>query len=126
MNSILIIVNEPVLRHRLTSVLTEDGLEVADVADYPAALKILDKFSPDLAIIDEALPGGDGMVACSKIHDALGIPIIVMGKDFNGAGWMRAAAAGASFYFPKPLHSREIVARVGAIIRRYEIYHKVK
>jgi len=121
-NSILIIEGESALRKELTSALTNAGFVVADVADYPEALAKLDEFKPDMAIVNEVLPGGDGKYACSQLHNAFSIPVILMGKDSSGEAWMRAVQAGADFYFTKPSHYRELVARVKAILRRYKHY----
>jgi len=118
--SILIIEGEPTLRARLTSTLTKAGFVVADVADYPEALAKLDEFSPDMAIVDEVLPGGDGKYACSQLHSAFGIPVILLGKDSSGEAWMAAVQAGADFYFTKPSPHQELVTRVKAILRRYK------
>lgn len=118
---ILIIEGETDLRRELTSALSEAGFAVADVRDYPEALASLDKFKPDLAIVDEALPSGDGIDACRELHN-LGIPVIVLGKESEG--WPQAVEAGADFYFTyKPSHL-ELVARAKAILRRYKTYSR--
>ena len=119
-SSVLIIEGEPTLRARLTSALTKAGFVIADVADYPEALGKLDEFSPDMAIVDEVLPGGDGKYACSQLHHAFDIPVMLLGKESSGEAWMAAVEAGADFYFTKPSRYRELVARVKAILRRYK------
>ncbi len=117
--SILIIEGEPNLRRELTSALTEAGFVVADVPDILKANEIRE-FNPDIAIVDEVLPSGDGKDACSQLHNAFGIPVILLGKDSSGEAWMRAVEAGADFYFTKPSNHQELVARVKAILRRYK------
>lgn len=115
---ILIIEGEPDLRRELTSALTEAGFAVADVRDYPEAVARLDRFKANLAIVDEVLPGGDGIDACRELRNAFSIAVIVLGKDSEA--WPRAVEAGADFYFTyKPSHL-ELVARVKAILRRYK------
>lgn len=121
-SSILIIEGELNLRRELTSVLTKAGFDIADVPDYPEALAKLDEFSPDIAIVDEVLPSGDGKQACSQLHNTFSIPVILMGKDSSGEAWMAAVEAGADFYFTKPSDHQELVARVKAILRRYKDY----
>jgi len=116
---ILIIEGEPALRRELASALTQATFSVADVANYPEALLKLE-FNPDLAIVDEVLPGGDGIEACSQLHSTFGIPTILLGSDSGGMAWMRAVEAGADFYFRKPFSFLELVARVRAILRRYK------
>ena len=118
--SILIIEGEPNLRGNLASALTEVGFTVADVRDYPEALQKLDEFNPDIAIVDEALPSGDGKEVCHKLRNAFSIPVILLGKDSSGEAWKAAVEAGADFYFTNSFNRRVLAARVKAILRRYK------
>ena len=118
--SILIIEGEPNLRGNLASALTEVGFIVADVRDYPEALLKLDEFNPDIAIVDEALPSGDGKEVCYQLHSAFGIPVILLGKDSSGEAWKAAVEAGADFYFTNSFNRRVLAARVKAILRHYK------
>ncbi len=116
---ILIIKGEPALRRELASALTQAGFTVADVANFPEALLKLD-FNPHMAIVDEVLPGGDGFEACSQLHGAFGIPVILLGSDSSDEIWTKVVEAGADFYFRKPFSYLELVARVKAILQRYK------
>ena len=116
-DSILIITGDSSLRWELHSALTGAGYTVLEVAEW---IPKLAEFKPDIAIVDEVLPSGDGKDVCSQLHNSFGIPVILMGKDSSGEAWMRAVEAGADFYFTKPSHHRELVARVKAILRRYK------
>lgn len=118
--SILIIEGEPNFRKKLTSVLTEVGFIIADVPDYPEALLKLGEFNPDIAIVDEVLPSGDGKEVCSRLRNVFSIPVILLGRDSTGKAWRAAVEAGADFYFTKPLSYRELAATVRAILRRYK------
>jgi len=117
---ILIIEGAPNLRRECASALTEVGFTVADVRDYPEALLKLDEFKPDIAIVDEALPSGDGRDICHKLRNDFGIPVILLGVDSGGEAWKAAVEAGADFYFEKPIDYQETAARVKAILRRYK------
>ena len=123
---VLIIEGEPNLRGNLASALTEVGFTVADVRDYPEALLKLDEFNPDIAIVDEALPSGDGKEVCYKLRNAFSIPVLLLGKDSSGEAWKAAVEAGADFYFGKSFSYRELVARVKAILRGYKLGHYKK
>ena len=117
---ILIIESEPTLRRELTSALSQASFTVADVPDYPEALAKLDEFKPDIVIMDEVSPGGDGMEACYQIYNTFGIPVILLGEDSSDEMWGRVMEAEADFYLIKPFSYRELVARVKAILRRYK------
>jgi len=116
---VLIIEGDPRLRRELTSALTEAGFVVADVSDILEANEIRE-LNPDIAIVDEVLPSGDGKGVCSLLYTVLNIPVILMGKESSGEAWMAAVQAGADFYFTKPSTHQELVARVKAILRRYK------
>ena len=118
--SILIIEGEPNLRGNLASALTEVGFIVADVRDHPEALLKLDEFNPDIAIVDEALPSGDGKEVCSRLRNVFSIPVILLGKDSSGEVWKAAVEAGADFYFTNSFNRWELAAMVKAILRRYK------
>jgi len=79
-DSILIIGGEATLKSEITSALTESGFVVVGVPDYPEALLILNGVKPDIVIMDEVLPSGDGMEACYQLHGAFGIPVILLGE----------------------------------------------
>ena len=124
-DSILIIEGEPNLRGELTSALTEVGFIVVDVRDYPEALLKLDEFKPNMVIVDEVLPGGDGMEVCYQLHSTFGIPIVLLGEDSSDEMWERVMEAEADLYLIKPFSYRELAARVKAILRRYKAKGKM-
>jgi len=117
----LIIEGEPALREALASALNEAGLATASVSGLSEAMVKLDEFNPDIIILDEVLPSGDGMKACRRLRGALSIPIILLGEQSGGEIWKRAVDAGADFYLSRPFSSRGLVARVTAILRRYRL-----
>ena len=118
---VLIIEDDPTLNKGIALALTEAGFSVVCVSDYSEALLKLDKFEPDMVIVDEALPSGDGTEVCSQLHSTFGIPVILLGRDSSGKAWKKAVEAGADFYLRKPFSRQVLVARVKAILRRYKL-----
>jgi len=120
-DKILIIVGELALNSELTSIFDEKGFSVACIPDYPEALLKLCEFKPDIVILDEDLPGFNGIEACSELHRIFGVPVILLGEDPSEQAWARAVEAGADFYIRKPFSCDEsLIARVKAILRRYK------
>ncbi len=98
-DSILIIEGDPTIRRELVSALSEANFTVEAVRGYTEAQMILDEFNPDMVIMDEVLPGRNGMEVCCQLHSTFGIPIILLGEDPSDEIWEKALVeAGADFY----------------------------
>ena len=96
------------------------GFEVTTAQNYPQGLQKLDETPPDLVIIDEILPPGGGWEACSRLRQICDIPIILLSEDRSGQAVARAINQGVDTYIFKPFSSRELEARVNALLRRYQ------
>ena len=118
-NSVLVVVSEPNLCNQLSSALIGDDFRVSGALDYFQALVELEEFQPDIILMDEELPLVDGWEACYQIHWALGIPVIVLGRIIGDEVWVEVIQAGAEFYLRKPFSYSELVARIRAVLRRY-------
>ncbi|MDP2917628.1 MAG: response regulator [Dehalococcoidia bacterium] len=121
MDSVLIIGDEPDLRERLRSYLTEAGYEVTSVDDYMAAEMIIEDLVPDIIIMNEMHQNdNDSFAVCKRLHREHGIPVILLGQGPKGEMWKKAVAAGAEYYFKKPFSYKVLAAVVKAILRRYK------
>ena len=107
------------LKDRITSALTEEGFKVATAASYQEVLSAPDKFKPQLIILGEGLPI-DSFEACSQLRQAVDVPILMVGAVPSDQAWSRVVEVGADFYLVKPFGYLELVARVRALLRRYE------
>jgi len=108
------------LRGRLVSTLTRGGFEVGSVASCQEALSKLAEIKPRLIIVGEGLPI-DSFEACSNLRLAIDVPILVMGIVPTDKAWTRLLEVGGDFYLLKPFSHLELVARVKALLRRYEL-----
>ncbi len=123
--SILIIGGEATLRDKLAADFHEAGFVVAAVPDYTGILFEQNGFKPHLVIMDETLPSGDSMETCYQLRNIFDVPVVLLGNSSSREGWRRVMQADADAYLAKPVRTRELVARVKAILRRhYEIRGK--
>jgi len=107
------------LRDRIVSVLTGEGFGVATAASPREVVSTVDKLKPRLIILGEGLTI-NSFEACSQLRRAVNVPIMIVGAVLSDKAWNRVVEAGADCYLPKPFGYRELVARVKALLRRYE------
>ena len=86
--------------------------------DGPEALKLFGVFNPDLILLDIALPGMDGYQVCRQIREQSRIPIILLSTSSAVFDRVLGLELGADDYIEKPFDSKEMVARVKAVLRR--------
>jgi len=106
------------LGEEISSPLSEAGFSTVRIPGYPGALLELEVFKPDMVILDEAVSGS--LELCYQYATA-SIPVILVGADTSQEIWNKALIeAGAEFYLRRPICHKVLVARIKAILRRYE------
>ncbi len=101
--------------------LTHKGYEVLTAGDGQEALRLLFAHKPDLVLLDVMMPKMDGWQTCNRIREISDVPIVMLtGKQKSEADIVRGLDYGADDYLIKPVGSRELVARVRAVLRRAE------
>ena len=118
--SVLVIGGDTALRSELVCVLHEAGFAVAAAPDYREILFNQNGFKPDLVMMDDVLLDGDAMDACYQLRNTFGIPVILLGRDSSKEAWRRVMEANIDSYLMKPVRHRELIARVRAILRRFQ------
>lgn len=116
--SVLIVDDEPEIRKFLRMNLEARGFEVLPAKDGKEGLRLFGEHSVDLAIVDISMPGPDGFEVCRRIREVSQIPIIILSASSREADKVRALDLGADDYVTKPFGIPELVARVGATLRR--------
>lgn len=118
----LVVEDERVCREMVTSFLLGLGLVVRPSSDAERALGLLDAERFDLAVLDLALPGMDGLALCKAIRSRpapmQGLPVLILTADGSQQTAEQAFAAGADDFITKPVPVLEFRARVLALLRR--------
>ena len=116
---VLLVEDDRAVRQAIESVLCRNGYEVESSADGAQAVEAVDRFRPDVAILDIALPGDlDGFRVGRHIRSGADIPIIFLTASESLDTTLAAFAIGADDYITKPFSTAELMARMDAVLRR--------
>ncbi|MGL5631765.1 MAG: response regulator, partial [Azovibrio sp.] len=119
----LLIVDDDIrLRDLLNRYLGEQGFEVRPVQDGVQMDKFLQREHFDLIILDQTLPGDDGLSICRRLRgQGNNVPIIMLTARGDEIDRIVGLEMGADDYLPKPFNPRELLARIQAVLRRQEL-----
>jgi DNA-binding response OmpR family regulator len=117
---ILVVEDEPVINQAVTDRLRGSGYEVVQAWDGPGAVAQFAETAPDLVLLDVMLPGFDGHEVCRQIQAERPVPVLMLTARDDEADILVGLGVGADDYLTKPFSSRELVARVHALLRRVE------
>ncbi len=117
---ILIVDDDLNIAELISLYLTKECFETTIAADGEQALEIFETFEPDLILLDLMLPGIDGYEVCRELRKKSQIPIIMLSAKGEVFDKVLGLELGADDYIIKPFDSKELVARVKAVLRRYK------
>ena len=117
---ILIVDDDSNIAELISLYLTKECFDTMIVGDGESALKMVDSFSPNLILLDLMLPGIDGYQVCREVRSHSNIPIIMLSAKGEIFDKVLGLELGADDYMEKPFDSKELVARVKAVLRRYK------
>ena len=115
---ILIVDDHREIRELVTRALVKEGFRVSSAADGRAMHKLLADGRIDLILLDLMLPGEDGLSLCRTLRAKSDIPIIMLTAKGDEIDRVVGLEMGADDYLPKPFGSRELIARIRAVLRR--------
>ncbi len=121
-NKILIVEDEPAIREMLGYALMKEGYACEDAADAEQARAMIARSRPDLILLDWMLPGISGIDFARRLRgdsDTRNIPIIMLTARGEEADKVRGLDTGVDDYVTKPFSTRELLARLRAVMRRY-------
>lgn len=119
MTRILVVEDEESFSDALTFMLKKEGFEVAVATDGRVAVEEFDRNGADLVLLDLMLPGISGSEVCRQIRAKSGVPIIMVTAKDSEIDKVVGLELGADDYVTKPFSSRELVARIRAVLRRH-------
>ena len=118
MTRILIVEDEPSLSEPLSFLLRREGYDTEIAADGREALAAFDRDAADLVLLDLMLPGLSGTEVCRELRTRSAVPIIMLTAKDSEVDIVVGLELGADDYMTKPYSTRELLARIRAVLRR--------
>ena len=118
MTRVLVVEDEESFSEALSYMLRKEGYEVAVATNGPAALEEFDRSGADLVLLDLMLPGLSGTEVCRQLRQRSNVPVIMLTAKDAEVDKVVGLELGADDYVTKPFSSRELVARIRAVMRR--------
>ncbi|MCD8122470.1 MAG: response regulator transcription factor [Clostridiales bacterium] len=117
---ILIVDDDENIAELISLYLTKECYETKIALDGEEALRVFPEFKPNLILLDLMLPGIDGYQVCRELRASSQVPIIMLSAKGEVFDKVLGLELGADDYIIKPFDSKEMVARVKAVLRRYQ------
>ena len=115
---ILIVDDDANIAELISLYLTKECFDTMIVEDGESALRAVDTFAPNLILLDLMLPGIDGYQVCREVRSSSSVPIIMLSAKGEIFDKVLGLELGADDYVVKPFDSKEVVARIKAVLRR--------
>jgi len=120
MTKILVVEDEDSFSDALSFLLGKEGFEVSVAEDGVKALQIFERDGADLVLLDLMLPGLSGTEVCRQLRMKSSVPIIMLTAKDTEVDKVVGLELGADDYVTKPYSSRELIARIRAVLRRQQ------
>ena len=117
---VLIVDDDPIVTELISMYLVNESFETKTATDGKEALKAFQIFQPDLVMLDLMLPGMDGFQVCRKIRQISNVPIIMLSAKGETFDKVLGLELGADDYIMKPFEAKEMLARIKAVLRRFQ------
>jgi two-component system, OmpR family, response regulator len=117
---ILVVDDDPLMRDLISGYLLESELRVSTAEGGADMDRVLKEYAIDLVLLDLRLDGEDGMLLARKLREETDIPVIIVTARREEADRVMGLEIAADDYVTKPFSNRELLARVRAVLRRYQ------
>jgi two-component system, OmpR family, response regulator len=118
---ILVVDDDPDVRELVVEYLGNNDLRVTAASSGREMFEVFDRESIDLVLLDLKLPGEDGMQLARALRERATVPIVLLTGRNEEADRVMGLELGADDYVTKPFSPRELLARVRAVLRRYQV-----
>ena len=116
--NILIVDDERQLCEMLKTILTQAGYRVCAAGSFAEALRQFDDGAPDAVLLDVMLPDGDGFSLFEQLRRERDVPVLFLSARDEDEARLRGLGLGADDYITKPFLPKELLLRLGAVLRR--------
>ncbi|MFD3731763.1 two-component system response regulator CseB [Streptomyces sp. NPDC058632] len=117
---VLFVEDDDVIREATQLALERDGFAVTAMPDGLSGLEAFRADRPDIALLDVMVPGLDGVSLCRSIRDESMVPVIMLSARADAIDVVLGLEAGADDYVTKPFDGAVLVARIRAVLRRFD------
>ncbi|MDR1560107.1 MAG: response regulator transcription factor [Clostridiales bacterium] len=117
---VLVVDDDSHIAELISLYLNKEGYETREVYNGREAVSVFSAYSPHLILLDLMLPGMDGYQVCGEIRKISSVPIIMLTAKSETFDKVLGLEMGADDYIVKPFEPKELLARVKAVLRRYE------
>jgi DNA-binding response OmpR family regulator len=121
--TILVVEDEAPIAEAVAARLRSEGYRVEIAPDGPTGVSRCTELAPDLVVLDLMLPGLDGLEVCERIQAERAVPVLMLTARDSERDLLVGLEVGADDYMTKPFSSRELVARIHALLRRVDRAH---
>ena len=118
LSHILVVDDDPQIRHLLKAYLEKNGYKVSTVNDGREMWRVLEQLRVDLIVLDLMLPETDGLELCRRLRADSKIPVIMLTARGDEMDRILGLEMGADDYLAKPFSARELLARIKVVLRR--------
>lgn len=122
--TILVADDDQHVRELVRFFLAKEGYHVVEAADGQIASELLDREQIHLAVVDVMMPGKTGWELCREIRETYDIPVILLTAKGEVKDKEKGFLAGTDDYVTKPFEPRELLFRIKALLRRYQMVNQ--
>lgn len=121
MNKILVVDDDPHFRKLVKAILDNEGCDLYEASDGIEALSLLETLKVDLVLLDVMMPNMDGWQLCRELRTHYDLPVLMLTAKGEISQKVKGFQFGTDDYLVKPVEPLELVVRVKALLRRYQI-----